>query len=393
MLIFSTTLISLLFVVVLWIFFKHKILLWEFLILFGISVIVGICSKLLGDYVRTVDTEYWSGRIVKAEYYEEWNEYISQTCTRSCCCDSKGENCGTETYDCSYVEYHPEYWEITDNNGITMRISKQVYEKLVTKFGNNSFVELNRDYHTIDGDKYITIWPETDETLECMVTEHNYENKVQASDNVLNFPEVKEKDIKKYGLYDYPIIHDYYRQKNLLGKITNAEFYNRKLEILNANLGQLKQVKAFVLLFRNQNRNAGLKQQAYWKGGNKNEFVVCIGLNNNDEVQWCYPFSWTDVQITKINVRTYVEEMKGKIDLNKIITYLNNELKNNFVRKPFAKFNYLTIQPTFGQILWTAIITFVLNFLVSLWIINNEFNNEEKPKKYYGFRYMNRYKW
>lgn len=89
MLIFSVSFISLLFIGAIWIFFKHKVVWWECAILLAIPILTGIFSKLLGDYVRTVDTEYWSGRIVKAEYYEEWNEYVHQTCTRECCCDSQ----------------------------------------------------------------------------------------------------------------------------------------------------------------------------------------------------------------------------------------------------------------------------------------------------------------
>lgn len=263
-----------------------------------------------------------------------------------------------------------------------MRVSQQVYERLTQKFNNSSFVDLNRDYHTIDGDKYVTNWPQTDETLECMVTEHTYENKIQASDNILNYQKVSEKDILKFKLFDYPKIHSYYKQRNLLGKIDNSSVYDRKLEILNANLGRDKQVKIFVLIFRNQTRNAGLKQEAYWKGGNKNEFVVCIGLNDNDEVQWCHPFSWTDVHIAKINVRTFVEETKGKLNLNQVINHLGNELKTHFIRKPFSQFSYITIEPTFGQIVWTLIIASILNFIVSLWIVNNEFRTDFLRRKY-----------
>lgn len=258
MIIFIACLIPLFTAGVLWFFFKHKTLWWEFLIPFAASIIIGLIFKFAGEYTQTVDTEYWSGTIVKAEYYEDWDEYIQQTC--ECCCDEDGENC--QEYDCSYVDYHPPYWQVTDNNGITISVSQEVYQKLRNKFGNASFVDLHRDYDSNDGDKWVTHWPKTDATIECMVTDHWYENRVRASTDIHNYPDVSPEEVKTYGLYEYPKIHSYYKQDNLLGKIENWDTYNKQLEILNAKLDKKKQVKVFFLLFNTTDREAGIKQEA-----------------------------------------------------------------------------------------------------------------------------------
>lgn len=378
MILFSAVLIPILSNIILFIYFREKTIWWEFLIPFAIALLVAGSFKLCIEKTATSDVEYWGGTIEKVEYYEPWNEYISKICTESypCGTDSKGNTqyC-TRTYDCSYVDYHSAYWEVTDNNGINEQVSQSVYNRLVKKFGNNIFVELNRDYYTQDGNKYVSTWPESDETIEHMVTEHSYENRVQAARDIFNYPVIDTSDINQYKLYEYPKITGYYDQLSLLGKIKNWELSNRKLDILNAKLGNKKQVKVFVLLFRNQPREAAFKQEALWKGGNKNELIVCIGLNNHDDVMWCYPFSWTENQIIKVNIRTYIESQKI-FYVPEIVEYLYCEIDKNFVRKQFKEFSYLTVEPTTSEILWTFSITFILTALCTIWIIKNQFTEE-----------------
>lgn len=385
MILFSTLLVPLLAVLILLIWFKETSLWWHYLLPFASAIVVSLIFKVSIETAATSDTEYWSGTIVNTAYYEAWNEYIHKECSEDYDCgkdkDGNTIRC-TRYYDCSYVEYHSPYWTVTDNNGITINVAKSVYDRLVKKFGNNNFVELNRNYHTQDGDMYLSTWPRTDETLECMVTQHNYKNRVQASRDIFNFPEVDTSDIKIYGLYDYPEITGYYDQVNLLGSYENKNFFNHKLEILNAKLGAKKQVKTFMLLFRNKPIEAALKQESYWKGGNKNELVVCIGLDNESNVKWAHVFSWTENQIVKINIRTNIEQQE-KFNLSQTIDYMYTEIDNNFIRKKFKDFNYLTIEPTSGELIWAFIVTIIVNVII-MWVIivNESYNTEYRSNKY-----------
>jgi hypothetical protein len=383
MILFAALIIPIITAILLWKFYRHRTVWWEFAIPFGASLIIALLFKFGGELLQTRDVEYWSGIIVKTEYYQDWNEYIHRTCTRSC-----GEDC-TTTYDCSYVQYHSAYWQITDNNGITIRVSQAVYNKLKKKYGNSDFVDLRRNYHTNDGDKYVSSWPRTDATIECMVTEHYYENRIQASHDVFNYPEVTPHEQKKYGLYKYPEIKGYYKQKNLLGVIDNKKHLNHKLEILNAKLGHKKEVKVFVLIFRDQLREAGIKQEALWVGGNKNEFVVCIGLDDDNNVEWCHPFSWTDANICQVDVRTHIEESDGTIDMEETIDFIYQEMDSNFKRKHFTDFDYLAIPVTGWQLFWTFLVTIIINVVLSVWLIINEFEEKQNysNKWYVGSSY------
>jgi hypothetical protein len=341
----------------------------------------------------TADTEYWGGYITKIEYFEPWDEWIDQTCEYPCGedCDSNGENCQTVycEYDCSYRDYHPEHYRVTNNIGESWSVKKSEYLRLYKKFGTGkTFVDLRRDYYTIDGDKYVTKWGGEDNTFEATVSKHTYTNKVQVASDVFNFPEVDTNDIKLYGLYDYPSIHSYYKQPGIIGSVQNKKQHEHSMELLNGKLGHSKQLKTFILIFKNKSRDAGYKQEAHWKGGNKNEFVLCVGVDDDNNVDWVYPFSWTEAQICKVNIRTFVEDQK-QFDVGKTIDYMYSELNENFVRKEFADFDYLTIDPSDTHLFWTYFASLFVTIGLSIFFVMNNFD-EDTPdgikRRYYGYR-------
>jgi hypothetical protein len=355
-------------------FFKHKLNWLEVVGQLIVPTLFILIFKGCAVQSRTTDTEYWSTSVSKVEYYESWDEWISQTCSSTCCCDEDGNNCTTTYYDCSYRRYHDEYWQMVDKSGNSYRISKSEYDRLVKKFGNKNFVDLGRDYDLNDGDKYVATWDGSNEDLEVCVTKHTYENRPQVSSSVFNYPEVSEEDVKSYGLYEYPTIYKYQKQDHLLGMANKHT--EHELDVLNARLGPKKQVKLFVLVFRDKTKRSAEMQEWYWKGGNKNEFIVCIGLDKEDNVQWCYPFSWTEAQNTKINTRTFIEEQE-KIDWDKTTDFLYTEMETNFSRKEFTDFDYLTVELSSGQLLALWIITFILCTILTLVFITNDFDSDD----------------
>ena len=121
---------------------KHKLVWWEM----GLPIIVSL--MLIGIFSFTArksltnDVEYWNEYVTTVEYYERWDEYIHQTCSRTCCCDSKGENCSTEYYDCSYVDVHPEYWVAVTNNGWVESIKKRDFDYWRNRWSNTQFQDI-----------------------------------------------------------------------------------------------------------------------------------------------------------------------------------------------------------------------------------------------------------
>lgn len=371
--IYLLLLIPVLNVLVLYFFFKHKILWWEFLIPVVGSVIFIFAAKYIAIESLVSDTQYLGGYVKEVRYYEDWNEYIHKMCTR---CSGTGKTRTCVPYDCSYVSYHPEYWTAETTLG-TYNINKSKYSELLShRFKTNPiFKDMQRHYHTDDGDMYYGLWDGKDGTLEPVVAENRYENRPKASQSVYRFQALDSIDIKTYHPFEYPPLTSPYYQTAILG--FDDPIAERKLQILNSRLGGSKHVKVFILVFRNQPIEAGHIQERYWEGSNKNEFVVTIGLDNENNVQWVYDFSWTEVAETKVETREFILAQK-KIDLSSAIDFINVEIQDKWIPRNFHEFDVLTIQPSITAIIIIFIFTIGLNAGISWWVINNDFD-EENP--------------
>lgn len=381
MIIYAALIIPLITAIVLFAKFKHETAWWEFLIPTSASLVFIIIMKVTIETVQVNCDEYWGSVISKVEYYEEWNEYIHRTCTRSC-----GKNC-TTTYDCSYVAHHSAYWEITTNIGETVRITKEEYNRLKKYFGNSTFVDLHRHYHTKDGDKYVTTWNGNPEKIVSATTQHTYENRVKASDHsVFHFGKVADEDKKRYKLFDYPPIYEAYKQRALLGDSSLIALKaDSILRVYNGVLGPKKEVKIFVLIHKNQPLDAGSYQEWLWCGGNMNEFIVSVGVDKNNKVTWCKVISWTPNETLKARVRMGVE-VKDSLDLVELAHFIGDEVGKDFVRKDFEEFSYITVDPPLWAVVLTFLLTILLNVGLSMWIVSNEFaesgkNLFKKPNK------------
>lgn len=389
MLIWLALFIPILATLLMWQFWRHKVVWWEFIIPFATSLIlVGIC-KFAFSHSQTRDVEYWGGWVTKAEYYEDWNEYIHRTCYRqSCSGTGNNRTCTSIPYDCSYVDYHPEYWRATDSNGQGHRLTKGFWNSLCGQFQVKPvFVDLRRNYHTNDGDKYVCKFKGEYELLEPVTTIHSYENRVQAAKSVYNFEEIDEEQIAQYGLHPYPETRKRltYTPVILSKKlIPGQQTWEGRFQKLNALYGARYEVRVWVLLFHNQPLEASLKQEALWKGGNKNEIVITIGLDNDSKVQWARVFSWTEKEAVKVALRNnLIERAKKGEPLNLEALHFDtiNVIESYWERKKFEDFSYLTVEPP----MWSVILTFFLvlgvNIGTSAFVILNPIDEASEARR------------
>lgn len=391
MLIWCSLIVPICTAIVLYVWFKHKTLWWELLIPTGVSLLLVLAFKLSVEKIGTNDTEYWGGWVTNSYYLEDWNEYVHQTC-ESTSTDANG-NTTTTTYDCSYVDYHGPQWGIIDSNGINISISQEKYGQIKRTLGNESFQDMHRDYHTNDGDKYYCTFNINKDPVNKVIpvtTIHNYENRVQAATSVYKFREVDEADKKK--LFNYPSITDYFYTSTILGgKYPEVQ---TKLNRFNAMYGAKKEVRVWLLLFRGGTEDLGVLQENYWKGGNKNEFVICLGLNQDNSFSWAYVFSWTPEKECVINTRNWLHEnlagkQVGQKELLGFANWLEPELVKGFKRRDFEEFSYLTVEPPLWSVIMTFIVTLLVNVGISFWIVVNEFE-DGKAQGFNRLRYSSR---
>ena len=341
---------------------------------------------------RTSDTEYFGSYTKKVIYYQSWDEKVSCRhpiyCTRTTTSGTgKNRRTSTERYVCGHhhafdVDFHPEHWTKENNTGNEYSISKSEFDVLQKRFASKPyFVELNRDYYSKDGDAYHTNWEGQPDKSDVMTSEHSYTNKIKASHSIFKFEDINEKTKKLWSLYDYPNVSGNY-QPLVLGQKVD-EVTNRKLQYLNGYYGASKQFRTFILFFKNQSPEVAYKQRSYWEGGNKNEFVICIGVDNFGKFNWVKCFSWMDKPELEVEVQEYFNSNKD-LNLSKFADWMPKQIEQHWHRKSFKEFDYLEIELTDTQMWWILIIILLYNIGVSYWIIVNEFHNskdkEEKIK-------------
>lgn len=362
-------------VIVMLMFYKKKIAIWEYLTLFGASFLIILISKLIITSSMTSDIEFHSESAYKVEYEGSWSEWIIDECSYDCFCstnDDGYETCMTCWEDCSYRKYHSDSWRIVSKSGTSQNISESDYKRISKKWGEKKIGTHSGLKVNNDNGIYEAICPnESPEMLECIVTKHSYENKVQYSNSEYGFEEISDEDVKVYNLYEYPNIYEKYKQNHILGAgdATKNEAI-KNMNVLNAQLGPKKQVQAFILIFKNQSVETGKMQEGYWKGGNKNEFVLTIGVDSDNKIEWAYPFTWSEEESVKKNIKRHVMN-QSDLNLADISEYMYEELDKSFVRKPFADFDYLTVEPSSRAINISMIILMAFTIGFVIWSIMN----------------------
>lgn len=360
--------------------FPHKVVWWELFIPFLPVLLLIPLIKITSEISQTHDTERWGGWVTEVRHYEDWDEWVTKTCTKQVPNgrDSKGNTTyRTESYDCSYRDYHPEYWIALGSNGEEIQISNSTYETFKNRFGNNRFVDMHRYYYRDDGDMYSSTWNGNESTLSPLFTSHSYTNKVQANNGVFEYESIGKDTLPL--LHQYPDVNNHFDDPAILGNHQQKPRADNLLQHYNAKFGASKQIRYWILLFNNQPRSIGLKQEALWKGGNKNEFVICINLDN-DKATWCHCFCWSPDghagnDVMKIEVRDFVERQK-EFDMIKIINKTVDLTTSNWRRKSFKEFDYLSVKMSTTAIVITYILTLIVTIITCTFAVKNDISEE-----------------
>ena len=361
------------------IFFKKYIVWWEYICLVIVSILFTLLLKSVFIASLEYDTEYLGGYITKITHYDEWDEWIHKTCTRQVPCgrDSKGHTIyRTETYDCSYREYHPERWTYTDNyNREEYFYNKSYFDAAMKELGHPKMVfrDMHRHYYRIDGDAQDYFYDGTVQHIRPLVWSETYRNKILASHSIFKFEDIDDEEADSLGLFRYPDVNDN-DQAVILGFKAGKKVH-KQYKYINSVYGSKKQFRIYVLVFRDKPLEISEKQKSYWQGGNKNEFVLCLGYNTKKgTIDWCNPFSWCDKPELEVATKRYFRN-HPKMDLSEYPQWLENHL-HLWKRKEFKDFDYIENELTKGQSIALLIIILIFDIFVSILFIGNEATNE-----------------
>jgi hypothetical protein len=358
-------------------FFNKEVVWWEYLLPLAISVIIIFTTKYIISNSLTSDTEYYGEYAISMAYFEEWNEEVS--CSHPIyvtTTDSKGNTTRTLVgYEHAYdVSYHSPNWEAYTNANNTYSISEGEFNYYSHVWKSRKFVDLNRDYHDIDGDEYLAQFDTNFDHLRPFITEHSYENKVIASTSIFNY----ETPDTSYHLFEYPEVTTNYYLPSIMSDnnniIPNFTYANERLTKFNGLIGNNKQARIWLLIYINKSEDYAWAQEQKWQGGNKNEFVVTIGINNDNHIQWSKVFSWTPKEELKINVRNYFFD-NDSLDIIKAVDTVYQMVNTDFKRRNFSEFNYLSVDLKLWHYLLIGLFTTLVTIGVSIFVIKNEYEN------------------
>lgn len=352
--------------------FSSKMNIVEYILVFVVPIICISIGKYASTYSQTHDTEYWNSYGTSAWHEEEWRERWTETETYTTT-DSKG-NTQIHTRVVTKRRTNPEKWYVKDNIGDSYSISKARFDQLCELWSNKTFKNMERSKHTShtitkDGNAYFSNCDKIFDHTIPICKQHTYENRVQCSKSVFNFEEVSVETKNQYKLYDYPEENVFGFNPILGGSNSIAAL---RLQNYNPLNGSKKQIHMMILVFYSQPLEAAFFQECYWKGGNKNEFILCIGVDGN-QVTWTKVISWTEEEELKAKTVREIKAMT-ELDLVRVVDYMGENVAPRFVRKHFADFNYLSVQPTNKAIIITFLITFLTTLGISVITVTNRYD-------------------
>lgn len=336
----------------------------------GSMAFTGLLHWLLYRY-RVKCYEYLGSYISRVRHEDAWTEIQEYYETET---NSKGES--RQVKKKRYI-YHPEEWYYYTSIGSCFSSSQSTYDYVRNLWGTPCYDESIYGSEIKGGVRYYQEYYYSDflegcksrdpfedaETFKTMipVTEkHKYTNKIKSSNSIFRFEKISKEEAEELGLKEYPS-EDTDISPFLGKKVSVLE--DASYRLLNAYYGSPYQIRFFILFFDSKKHDISTaeKQRAYWCGGNKNEFVMCLGVND-DNVDWCKAFSWMDSPVLATKVEDYFRS-NPKLELMELLDWLRDNLKY-WKRKEFADFDYINVSLSPTQYWIAFIATCLMNILI-----------------------------
>lgn len=326
------------------------------------EAIVGLLHWL-GYSLHTSKTEYLGSMVRDINHEDSWTELVEVRETKT---DSKGNS-----YTVTRIEerYHEEKYYFHTTLGTKFNTSYGFYSEVRDLWKLPSNVLRWSGSHIKGGVRFGTSYEMADFDYEqrenpknwVPITEsHSYTNKVQSSNSIFKFEKISDKEASEMGLLKYPAIYSHDAPCVLSNDISVSPDVDEMFRKFNAKFAPEFQMRLYILLF-DAKRGVGISEQqrAYWQGGNKNEFVVCIGMKPNGTVEWARAFSWADEQSKEVETTQWLMH-NPTLDWEEFYEWLKWNLMD-WERKEFKDFDYISITLPLWQIITIYILSIAEN--------------------------------
>ncbi len=316
--------------------------------------------------------EYLSGYATAAYHYEAWTERVAHYRTYT---DSRG-NPKTEPV-VRYV-YHPDEWFVTLNTGGHVDIAEHSYRSIVEMWNSpEEWIDVVHRNCVSGGGGQEILFDGVYNHLVTTTFKGRYVNYVRGSNSIFRFDPLSRLDASRLGLISYPSIDsddldiDAILVSPKLDGVQIDGCDQEHMRRINAYYGAESQIHIFVLLFRaSDGISIAHSQRRFWHGGNKNELVICLGIEPSEDattphhVAWCKAFSWCDAPRLDNATESYFIEHRA-LDFGDFASWLRVNM-SLWSRKEFSDFKYIGKQLSSRKAIMVSILALFISAVMVL---------------------------
>ena len=296
--------------------------------------------------LHTSSTEYLGSIVSDITHEDDWIELVEVKETKT---DSNGRTCTVTRVE---ERYHKEKYYMHTSRGSMMDIDRHFYSYVRSVWKRPGHDMCWSGRHIKGGVRRGMCFRFSDFNIEerdnpdnwVPVTESgSYTNKVRASNSIFKFEAIGKREAAELGLLDYPAIQMYDAPCLLSDGIPVPDAVDKLFRKFNAVYAPEYQMRLYILLFQ-ADKGIGIseRQRSYWQGGNKNEFIVCIGMNPDGKIEWARAFSWADVQDKEVDAAQWLM-LHPCIDWQEFHDWLRWHIVG-WKRKEFKDFDYIHVE-------------------------------------------------
>lgn len=330
-------------------------------------VVAGIVH-LASFHSQTSDTETWSGRLTSARKFSAWLEYYEEAIYKTeRYKDSNGKSQTRRVFShwSPRRRHHSEYFECYSNIGTSHTISRYQFEQWVKEWRNIETVPGNRttSEHAsrfLSGDRndYVTDCPP--QITEPVHKTMPVTNRIIAAKSVFSFIELTPEEEKR--VFKYPISQDSFTSNRLQGTAMNTVSL-REWDCMNARLGTISKVNVILVGFDSDDHYLAELQRSYWKGGKKNDLVLCYGKG------WSKVFGWSDSDVLKRTLEDIL--LKGNVSTD-TIKEIEPAILSGYQKTNWHKFDHLSVEPSGAAIAWFWVVIVISQVALYFYFHANE---------------------
>lgn len=359
------------------------------LVVGGSMAFTGLIHWLMYRH-RTRTKEYLGSFIYSIRHDDAWVERQEYTERVS---DGKGGY--KEVRRVRYIP-HPDEYSYETSIGNSYDFSRSEYDEICRLWGTSchhgqitgSHIKGGvRFYQTYEYDDLLCKLPTSDpfenrtvhRTMIPITEEQSYVNKIKNSNSIFRFEDISRKSAAEMGLWDYPDNYGY-DMSPILGLDVDGTT-DEQFRLFNAYYGAKHEFRLFLIFFDSSQQGIEIaeKQRSYWKGGNKNEFVVCLGISNGI-VDWCHAFSWMDEPVLSVKIEDYFRT-NPTLDLMALHGWLREHL-DEWKRKEFSDFKYIRVGLNTLQYWSLFVLTIAANVTAEYFLVDETHKSATRYNEY-----------